>query len=107
GGWGTGTDPDTSINLWKTEAARNYVNYSNPEVDKLFEEGRREFDVEKRAKIYGKIHELLYEDQPYTWLYFRNSFYGFNKDLRGYVFSPRGPYGYGPGFSSLWKPAEN
>ena len=61
----------------------------------------------KRAKIYGKIHELLYEDQPYTWLYFRNSFYGFNKDLRGYVFSPRGPYGYGPGFSSLWKPAEN
>ncbi|QDT88907.1 peptide-binding protein [Gimesia algae] len=107
GGWGTGTDPDTSINLWKTEAARNYVNYSNPEVDKLFEEGRREFDVEKRAKIYGKIHELLYEDQPYTWLYFRNSFYGFNKDLRGYVFSPRGPYGYGPGFSSLWKPVEN
>lgn len=107
GGWGTGTDPDTSINLWKTEAARNYVNYSNPEVDKLFEEGRREFDKEKRAKIYGKIHELLYEDQPYTWLYFRNSFYGFNKDLRGYVFSPRGPYGYGPGFSSLWKPVEN
>ncbi|WP_417383514.1 peptide-binding protein [Gimesia sp.] len=106
GGWGTGTDPDTSINLWKTEAARNYVNYSNPEVDKLFEEGRREFDVDKRAKIYGKIHELLYEDQPYTWLYFRNSFYGFNKDLRGYVFSPRGPYGYGPGFSSLWKPVE-
>lgn len=107
GGWGTGTDPDTSINLWKTEAARNYVNYSNPEVDKLFEEGRREFDKEKRAKIYGKIHELLYDDQPYTWLYFRNSFYGFNKDLRGYVFSPRGPYGYGPGFSSLWKPVEN
>ncbi|QDV51079.1 peptide-binding protein [Gimesia fumaroli] len=104
GGWGTGTDPDTSINLWKTDAPRNYGQYSNPEVDKLFEEGRREFDKDKRAKIYGKIHEILYEDQPYTWLYFRNSFYGFNKDLRGYVFSPRGPYGYGPGFGSLWKP---
>lgn len=104
GGWGTGTDPDTSINLWKTDAGRNYVQYSNPEIDKLFEEGRREFDKDKRAKIYGKIHEILYGDQPYTWLYFRNSFYGFNKDLRGYVFSPRGPYGYGPGFNSLWKP---
>tara|TARA_R110002111_G_scaffold153375_1_gene220158 strand:- start:111982 stop:113910 length:1929 start_codon:yes stop_codon:yes gene_type:complete len=104
GGWGTGTDPDTSINLWKTDAGRNYGQYSNPEIDKLFEEGRREFDKDKRAKIYGKIHELLYDDQPYTWLYFRNSFYGFNKDLRGYVFSPRGPYGYGPGFGSLWKP---
>lgn len=106
GGWGTGTDPDTSINLWKTGAGRNYGEYSNSEVDKLFEEGRREFDTEKRAKIYGKIHQILYEDQPYTWLYFRNSFYGFNKDLRGYVFSPRGPYGYGPGFSSLWKPVK-
>jgi peptide/nickel transport system substrate-binding protein len=104
GGWGTGTDPDTSINLWKTDAGRNYGQYSNPVIDKLFEEGRREFDKDKRAKIYGNIHEILYEDQPYTWLYFRNSFYGFNKDLRGYVFSPRGPYGYGPGFGSLWKP---
>ena len=103
-GWGTGTDPDTSVNLWKTDAGRNYGQYSNPEVDALFEEGRREFDKDKRAKIYGKIHQILYEDQPYTWLYFRNSFYGFNKDLRGYVFSPRGPYGYGPGFGSLWKP---
>ena len=106
GGWGTGTDPDTGMNLWKTGEGRNYGQYSNPKVDKLFEEGRREFDKDKRAKIYGEIHKILYEDQPYTWLYYRNSFYGFNKDLRGYVFSPRGPYGYGPGFSSLWKPVE-
>ncbi|MEQ9067164.1 MAG: ABC transporter substrate-binding protein, partial [Gimesia chilikensis] len=106
GGWGTGTDPDTGMNLWKTGEGRNYGQYSNPKVDKLFEEGRREFDKDKRAKIYGEIHKILYEDQPYTWLYYRNSFYGFNKDLRGYVFSPRGPYGYGPGFGSLWKPVE-
>jgi peptide/nickel transport system substrate-binding protein len=34
----------------------------------------------------------------------RNSFYGFSKSLRGYVFSPRGPYNYSPGFGSIWKP---
>ncbi len=104
GGWGTGADPDTSENIWGTGEGRNYVGYSNPEVDRLFQEGRKEFDVEKRAEIYRRIHKTLYEDQPYTWLYVRNSFYGFNKDLRGYNFSPRGPYNYGPGFSSLWKP---
>jgi peptide/nickel transport system substrate-binding protein len=48
---------------------------------------------------------LLWADQPYTRLYYRNAFYGFNKSLRGYVFSPRGPYHYGPGFSSIYKPA--
>ena len=105
GGWGVGTDPDTSENIWATGAGRNFVNYSNPEVDRLFSEGRRELDRAKRAEKYGRIQEILYEDQPYTWLYWRNSFYGFSKELRGYVFSPRGPYHYSPGFGSLWMPA--
>jgi peptide/nickel transport system substrate-binding protein len=106
GGWGAGTDPDSSENIWKTGAMRNFVNYSNPEVDRLFEEGRRELDRAKRAGKYGRIQEILYEDQPYTWLYWRNSFYGFSKKLRGYVFSPRGPYHYSPGFGSIWMPRE-
>ena len=44
----------------------------------------------------ARFHTLLWEDQPYTWLFTRNSFYAFNKKLRGYNFSPRGPYHYGP-----------
>jgi peptide/nickel transport system substrate-binding protein len=104
GGWGSGTDPDSSENIWATNAGRNFVGYSNPEIDRLFVEGRREFDKAKRAEKYGRIQQILSEDQPYTWLYWRNSFYGFSRDLRGYVFSPRGPYHYSPGFSSIWKP---
>jgi peptide/nickel transport system substrate-binding protein len=103
GGWGTGTDPDTSINIFGTGENRNFGRYSNAEVDKLFQEGRKEFDPVKRAAIYAKIHELLYEDQTFTWLFWRNSFYGFNKSIRGYKFSPRGPYSYGPGLDALWK----
>ena len=104
GGWGSGTDPDTSDNIWATGAGRNFINYSNPEIDRLYIEGRRELDRAKRAEIYGRIQEILYEDQPYTWLYWRNAFYGFSRRLRGYVFSPRGPYHYAPGFGSMWKP---
>ena len=102
-GLGTGTDPDSGENLWATGQERNYGNYSNMEVDRLYELGKREFDVKKRQEIYHQIHRLMYEDQPFTWLYFRNSYYAFSKDLRGYVFSPRGPYSYAPGFDSLWK----
>jgi peptide/nickel transport system substrate-binding protein len=105
GGWGTGTDPYTLENVFKTNEERNYGEYSNPEVDRLFAQGMQEFDPEKRAAIYGKLHLLLFEDQPYTWLFYQNAYYGFNKSLRGYKFSPRGPYNYGPGFSGLWKPA--
>ena len=107
-GWGTGADPDTSENLWTTKAidnGRNYGCYSNPEVDKLFEQGKRVLDLEQRRKVYQQIHMKLWEDQPYTWLFFRNAYYGFNKSLRGYNYSPRGPYNYGPGESTIFKPA--
>jgi len=103
--WGTGSDPDTTENLFGTKGitgGRNYPCYSNPEVDELYEQGKREFDHAKRAAIYAKIDNILWEDQPYTWLYYRNGFFGFNKKLRGYAFSPRGPYGYSPGLDSVY-----
>jgi peptide/nickel transport system substrate-binding protein len=105
GGWGAGTDPDTSSNLYVTGEGRNYGYYSNKQVDELFEKGRRELDHDKRAAIYGQIHNLMWEDQPYTWLFNRNSFYAFNKKLRGYNFSPTGPYHFDPGIQSLYKAA--
>lgn len=135
GGWGTGADPDTSENIWGTKQERNYVAYSNPLVDELFAEGRKVQqdrrtwkelklweDMEARDYLkldpavadqpltredcYAAIHVLLWRDQPYTWLFYRNSYHAFNKKLRGYNFSPRGPFGYSPGFSSVWVPAD-
>lgn len=103
GGWGTGADPSTLKNIWKTGEGRNFNGYSNPEVDKLLKQAEMEFDRDKQMAYYAKIHQLIYEDQPVTFLYIQSSFYGFNKRLRGYRFSPRGPYHYGPGFSSIWK----
>jgi peptide/nickel transport system substrate-binding protein len=105
GAWGTGTDPDTNFNIFGTGEMRNYGDYSNPEVDRLFMEGRRATERDQRAKHYHQIHKILWEDQPYTWLVYRNSFFGFNKRLRGYNFSPRGPFGFGPGFGGVYVPA--
>lgn len=105
GGWGTGTDPYTIENIFGSGGGRNYGSYANQEVDELFERGMRELNREERAAIYARIHTLLWEDQPYTWLFYRNSFYAFNKRLRGYNFSPRGPFNYSPGFGSVYAPA--
>ena len=136
GGWGTGADPDTSENIWGSDQQRNFVDYKNPLIDELFEEGRKMSKDRKpwkdlgiwkdpevvtylkvdpsladkkptREDCYAAIHAILWRDQPYTWLFYRNAYHGFNKRLRGYNFSPRGIFGYGPGFSSLWMPQEN
>ena len=105
GGWGSGTDPDTSANIYATGESRNYGSYSNPRVDELYEKGRREFDRAKREGIYQEIHTILWEDQPYTWLFYRNAFYAYSKKVRGYNFSPTGPYYFDPGVNSIFKAA--
>ncbi|MEW4454795.1 ABC transporter substrate-binding protein [Bremerella sp. JC817] len=102
-GWGAGGDPFSTDNIYGTGAPRNYGQYSNPEVDKLYKLGLAELDREKRAKHYHDIAKILYEDQPYTWLYYRADLYGFNKRMRGYQFSPTGPWFYEPGAFSVWK----
>ncbi|HEV8002134.1 MAG TPA: peptide-binding protein [Planctomycetaceae bacterium] len=109
GRWGTGADPDTTEYIYTTQGAtrgRNFGSYSNPEVDALYRRGKTEFDRDKRAEIYGQIQRLLWEDQPYTWLFYRNSLYAFGKKVRGYVFSPRGPFNYSPGMDTIWKPVQ-
>jgi peptide/nickel transport system substrate-binding protein len=101
-GWAAGTDPDMQQNIYGTGSQRNYGQYSNPKIDELFIKGRRELDSEKRAEIYGQIHMQLWEDQPVTWLYYRPSLFGFNKQLRGYNFGALGPFKYSPGFFSMY-----
>lgn len=49
----------------------NYVGYANPRVDRLLEEGRREFDEKKRQAMYQEVHRLLDEDQPYLFMFAR------------------------------------
>ncbi|WP_425396527.1 peptide-binding protein [Aeoliella sp.] len=105
-GWGTGTDPATLDNIFKTGGGRNYGRYSNERVDELFELAQLEFDRDERAGHYAEIHEILWEDQPYMWLYYRPSLYGVNKKIRGFNFSPRDPFGVNPGILGLWMPKD-
>ena len=91
-GWGLSPDPD-DYQIWHSsqiEKGFNFVSYKNSEADLLWEEGRKEYDVEKRKQIYWRIHELMAEDQPYTFLYvplgnsaLQRKFYLMEKDQTG------------------------
>jgi len=71
-GWGLSRDPDC-YDIFHSSKTRpkefNFVSYKNEKVDKLLEQGRRVFSRERRKKIYHEIHRLIYNDQPYTFLY--------------------------------------
>jgi peptide/nickel transport system substrate-binding protein len=71
-GWGLSLDPDM-YDIWHSSKTKegefNFIGYSNLEVDRLLLEGRRTFDKAERARIYHRLHEILYNDQPYLFLY--------------------------------------
>ncbi len=92
-GWFLSRDPDC-YDIWHSSKTRegefNFVGYKNEKVDKLLEEGRRTFDQSKRAEIYHEIHKLIYEDQPYLFLYSPEALPIVNKRFRGVESSPIG-----------------
>jgi peptide/nickel transport system substrate-binding protein len=46
-------------------SGRNVLQYKNPQVDRLLEEGVREVDPAKRRALYLKLQEVLRADLPY------------------------------------------
>jgi len=62
-------DPYQTWHSSQAEKGSNYVGFVNAEADKIMEEGRREFDAETRRAMYRKLHAILHEEQPYTFLF--------------------------------------
>lgn len=92
-GWGLSRDPDL-FDIWHSSKTKegefNFISYKNIEVDKLLIEGRRTFDINKRKKIYHTIHQLLADDQPYTFLYVPDTLPVLNKRFKGVEKAPIG-----------------
>jgi len=49
----------------------NYVGFRNAEADAIIEEARRTLNDDKRNALYHRFHRILYEEQPYTFVYTR------------------------------------
>jgi len=92
-GWQLSRDPDI-YDIWHSSKTKegefNFISYKNDEVDRLLIEGRREFDLEKRKNIYQRVHALLAEDQPYTFLFVPDSLSVLHKRFKGVEKAPLG-----------------
>jgi len=92
-GWGIGIDPD-QFDIWNSKKTGpkelNFIGFANEEVDRLLEEGRRTFDMEKRRKVYFRFQEILAEEQPYVFLFFGDALPVFHKRFQGIEPAPAG-----------------
>jgi len=70
-GWfGDYNDPNTFLDLNKSDNGNNHSNWNNPKYDALIEQAARERDPEQRFEIFQKAEALLLEDMPVIPIYF-------------------------------------
>ncbi|UCF30826.1 MAG: hypothetical protein JSV26_12435 [bacterium] len=72
------------IGPWKN----NFGAYSNPEVDSLIVESKLTLDHEKRRTIYRKLHDLVAEESPYTFLWTLTNYAAYQKKVRHVAIHP-------------------
>jgi peptide/nickel transport system substrate-binding protein len=72
------------IGDWKN----NFGGYSNPEVDGLINESKLTLDHEKRRTINRKLHGILAEENPYTFLWTLTNYAAYHKKVRRMAIHP-------------------
>jgi peptide/nickel transport system substrate-binding protein len=66
----------------------NFTGYSNPEFDKLVEEGRAISDFDKRYEIYQQADKILVDDAPYIYMYNKKEIRAYAPYVKGFVVRP-------------------
>lgn len=92
-GWALSRDPDT-YDIWHSSKTKegefNFISYKNDTVDRLLLEGRRTFDFIKRKEIYNRIHRILSDEQPVTFLFVPDALPVLHKRFKGVEKAPLG-----------------
>jgi peptide/nickel transport system substrate-binding protein len=90
-GWSGRIDPDgNSYVFLHTKAPQNDGVYSNPQVDKGFEDARLIADPAQRTAIYEKVTGQVLKDEPIIYLYHRKLLIAHTTRLEGYRPMPDG-----------------
>ena len=67
-----GIDPDL-YQIWHSSQSGpyqlNFVGFRNDEADRLIIKIRQEYDHEKQVEYCHRLHEIIAQEQPYTFLY--------------------------------------
>jgi peptide/nickel transport system substrate-binding protein len=89
--WSGRIDPDgNSYVFLHTKAPQNDGVYSNPEVDKGFEDARLTTDPAQRKSIYEGVTRQVLKDEPIIYLYHRKLLIAHTTKLEGYRQMPDG-----------------
>jgi peptide/nickel transport system substrate-binding protein len=85
-GWMFTPEPDCYLSWHSSQMGEhqyNMVDYKNKEVDRLLIQGRETLNQDQRARIYHRIHKILYDDVAATFLYVPSALPVVHKRFKG------------------------
>jgi peptide/nickel transport system substrate-binding protein len=88
--WDMDPDPDPYAIFHSSQMpdrGQNFVFYASAEADRIMDQARSELDPEKRKDLYWRLHEILAEDQPYTWVVQVSAKWGLSRRVQNVVSS--------------------
>ena len=77
-----------------TPRGANRTFYTNPRVDALIDQARRESDQNTRKQIYAELQSILADDVPYINLWYFDNVLVANRRVRNLQLSPSGSYDF-------------
>ena len=96
--WSGNEDPDIFDIAFHSHnfppAGRNRGYYSNPQIDELIDEARRETVQNTRRELYFKVQEILAREVPYVNLWYFDNVLVHSRRTRNFVLSPSGNYNF-------------
>jgi peptide/nickel transport system substrate-binding protein len=105
-GWTSPTIPPDPFQIWHSSQSEgegsNYISFKNQKSDELIEAYRNEMDENKRIELIKEWQQLIYDEQPYTFLWSGRARYIHDKrfkNTRWYNIQPS------PTYSEWWVPA--
>jgi peptide/nickel transport system substrate-binding protein len=79
-------DPARFYNdMLHSEGSYNFVGYSNAEYDEIVTEAVQELDPEKRRLLYRQADEILMDDVPVCFLYFKDIWIGMHPNVMNFT----------------------
>lgn len=107
GGWGLDWDADPN-QLWHSTQAdkpkgSNFVSFKNAEADKIIEDSSVAFDHATRVKLFNRFHQIVHEEQPYSFFMAPDSVMVYQNNVENMTFQKPRPQVL---YQLLWKQQE-
>ncbi len=86
--------PEDMKTIWHSNLDKgefNVVSFQNKTVDYLLDKYEKEKSETMRDNLYKKIQDIIYKEQPFTFLYWIDDIIAYNKKIQNVSVTPLGP----------------